>query len=67
MGFFRLRRLQGRRSLTDINESRARWELFFYCWGSLLTRGLATVQAGEFILALIEGRPPRLLVPLPRL
>jgi len=62
------RRLRGRRNRQDIDDLRARWELFFYVWNSLLSAwgktlacGLATVQAVEVVLALFEGRTPHLL------
>jgi hypothetical protein len=72
MGTPSLRRLRGRRDRQEIEDSRARWELFFYVWDSLLAAwaktlagGLATVQAAEVVLALIEGRQPHLLLPMP--
>jgi hypothetical protein len=46
--------------------SRARWELFFFCWASFLACGLGTVQAVEVVVALIEGRPPHAVLPMPR-
>lgn len=67
MGTPSFRRLRRRRSRQDIELTRARWSLFFYVWGSLLTLGLATAQAIETLVALVEGRPPTLLLPLPRL
>jgi len=65
MGSIRYRRLRRRRTRQEIETARARWELFFFCWASFLACGLATVQALEAILALIESRPPRLVVPIP--
>jgi hypothetical protein len=59
------RRLHRRRSRQEIDDLRALWELRFYVWGKVLACGLATVQAAEVVLALIEGRQPHLLLPMP--
>jgi hypothetical protein len=67
VGIPSLRRLRRRRDHQDIDALHARWRLLFYCWRWLLYLIPATVQAVEVIVALIEGRPPHLLVPLPRL
>lgn len=66
MGLPSFRRLRRRRNPRDIATSRARWELFFFCWASFLACGVGTAQAVEITVALIEGRAPHLLVPLPR-
>ncbi len=67
MGTPSFRRPQRRRTLQDIERSRASWSFFFYCWRSLLLLVPATVQAVEIVVALIEGRHPHLVVQLPRL
>lgn len=71
MGSISGRRLRSApRDVSDdnrIDRLRARWELFFYCWRWFLLLGVGTAQAVEAIVALVEGRPPHVVLPLPSL
>lgn len=58
------KRRRRKRKKTSLDEIRARWELFFYCWRWLLLLSVGTAQAAEVIVALIEGRPPNPASPL---
>jgi len=52
------RRLQERRDYQDIAVARARWELRFYCWRSVILLTLLSLETLDAVVAVIEGRWP---------
>jgi hypothetical protein len=52
------RRPLGRRTSQEIADARSEWELGFYLWRTFLTLFVATAEAADVVIALIEGRPP---------
>ncbi len=43
----------------EIATQRAVWDLRFHLWGRTLALSVATVEAADIVLGLIEGRPPQ--------
>jgi hypothetical protein len=47
-----------RRTAEEIATQRALWDLRFHLWGRTLALSVATAEAADIVLGLIEGRPP---------
>jgi len=55
------RRLR-REQLEEIEVRQARWKLRFYCWGGMVCLLVASAQAVEIVVALLEHRVPHILL-----
>jgi hypothetical protein len=53
------------RDVGKIEVCKARWKLRFYCWCWLVFLIPATAQGVDIVLALVEHRPPRIVVERP--
>jgi hypothetical protein len=52
-------RRRRRPTAKEIATQRAVWDLRFHLWGRTLALVVATVEAADIVLGLIEGRPPQ--------
>lgn len=51
-----------RRELSEIEVRQAQWKLRFYCWRWIILLMVATAQAVELAIAILEHRTPQLFV-----
>ncbi|HEY4811907.1 MAG TPA: hypothetical protein VIH71_12700 [Solirubrobacteraceae bacterium] len=51
-----------RRELSKIEVRQAQWKLWFYCWRWIILLMVATAQAIELAIAILEHRTPQISV-----